>query len=68
VSGGGATLQEAGCSEQQRACAHRGHDLGGAIGLPQIGEEDWIRQLAKRGGAASWNENDIRRGNVVEGV
>ena len=68
VSGGGATLQEAGSGEQQGACAHRGHDLGGAVGLPHIVEEDWIRQLAKRGGAASWNEDDIRRGNVVEGV
>jgi hypothetical protein len=68
VSGGGTTLQEAGSGEQQGACAHRGYDFGGAVGLPQIVEEDWIRQLAKRGGAATWNQDDIRRGNVVEGV
>jgi hypothetical protein len=55
VSGGGTTLQEAGSGEQQGACAHRGYDFGGAVGLPQIVEEDWIRQLAKRGGAATWN-------------
>lgn len=68
VSRGGSTLEEAGSGEQQGACAHRGHDLGCAVGLPHIVEEDWIRQLAKRGGAASWNEDDIRRGNVVEGA
>jgi hypothetical protein len=61
-------LQEAGSCEQQGACAHRGHDFGVAVGLSQIVEECRIRQLAKRGGAATWNEDDIRRGNVVEGV
>ena len=60
-------MQEAGSGEQQRACAHRGYDFGGAVDLPQIVEEYWIRQLAKRRGAATRNEDDIRRGNVVQG-
>ena len=60
-------MQEAGSGEQQRACAHRGYDFCGAVDLPQIVEEYWIRQLAKGRGAATRNEDDIRRGNVVQG-
>jgi len=62
VGGGGATLQEAGSGEQQRACADGGHDFGVAVGLPQIVEEYRIRQLAKRRGAATRDEDDVRPG------